>query len=180
MQVPSIDVGLDVTPAHFAGDPAFAALYGRYTSGTSATPPPAVVLGERYFDTVNKREWLWDGAAWNVTYGPVWTALTFTTTAGTRVWENYDAATFLSGEYCKLGSMVWVRGLLLDRLSAMTAGDPVATLPVGHRPLKVVISGNYSSAGVLDVRVAPTGVISVTPAVANGVWLAIDLMFATN
>lgn len=59
---------IDVNPAHFAGDPAFAKLYGQ--RGAGAPPANGVAPGQLWYDQTNLRQYQWDGIGWIIMSEP--------------------------------------------------------------------------------------------------------------
>lgn len=94
--------------------------FPRSTNGTSATPPTATKLGERYYDETNLREWLWDGTGWIVMYEPDQTYAPSTT--------NISSATSTgrfnrSAGFCDFFAEVTLSG------AGVVTGQPTISLP---------------------------------------------------
>jgi hypothetical protein len=125
--------------------------YGGKVASAGALPTSGLFPGQRIW-LVDVKGWAeWSGTAWNS--DTAWVQPTLGNS-----WASFDGgATLDIPAYCRVDGVVWLKGAMKDGTGA------AFTLPVGMRPLKVrsFTSTAASGAQTADVRVSPSGVVTV-------------------
>jgi hypothetical protein len=86
-------------------------------------------------------------------------------------WVNFGSIYEISGFYKDEFNVVHLRGLVKD--GTTTNGTTIFTLPVGYRPLKVLIFIIVTNNTLASIAVNPNGTVVVNSAVSS-TWLSLD------
>ena len=87
-------------------------------------------------------------------------------------WLNYDAAVYPAAAYRRIGTWVYLRGLLK---SGTVGAVPAFTLPVGFRAQRIHHLVTLANGLIATVRIQPTGAIELQT--GSNLWFSIDSLY---
>lgn len=79
--------------------------------------------------------------------------------------------TFALPQFRRINGVVYLRGII-EKSSAVVAGEAMFTLPVGYRPAKQAILVTISNSALSRVDVLSTGAVTIQ--IGNAIWISLD------
>jgi hypothetical protein len=108
----------------------------------------------------------------NMAVNALTTVQAWQTPTPTAPWTNYNPASFNGVGYFKDPfGIVHIRGMVVP--NGATVGSPIFVLPVGYRPPQQEIQAGSASNVYADVRVQPSGTVTVDSPTGFS-WLSLD------